>query len=90
VIKDLLWRSSDDFKDQVAKLIQNGVIDVDIRRDITEDIDYNLLSDDDDVMWTLLYYSGCLTSQNDHLRIPNKEVFIEWQGWDMKVKYKSN
>jgi len=29
VIKDLLWKSSDDFKDQVTKLIQNDVIDID-------------------------------------------------------------
>ena len=88
MIKDLLWQSSDDFKDQVTKLIQNDVIDIDIREDIREDIDYNLLSQnsiDDDIMWALLYYSGYLTSQNDdHLRIPNKEVFIEWQGWIRK------
>jgi len=87
VIKDLLWRSSDGFKGQVVKLIKNiqdGVVDANIKEDIKEDVDYNLLSNnfvDDDVMWTLLYYSGYLTYDGNHLFIPNKEVFTEWVGW---------
>jgi hypothetical protein len=69
---------------KLIKNIQNGVVGSDIKEDINEDINYDLLSNnfvDDDVMWTLLYYSGYLTYDGNHLFIPNKEVFTEWMGW---------
>jgi hypothetical protein len=48
-----------------------------------KDIDYNTLSPRaSDVIWTLLYYGGYLTMNEDkNLCIPNMEVFTEWKGW---------
>jgi hypothetical protein len=48
-----------------------------------KDIDYNTLSPRaNDVIWTLLYYGGYLTMNEDkNLCIPNMEVFTEWKGW---------
>jgi hypothetical protein len=48
-----------------------------------KDINYNTLSPHaSDVLWTLLYYGGYLTMNEDEkLCIPNTEVFTEWKGW---------
>jgi hypothetical protein len=81
VIKDWLWNSIENFKDHTSMLHRGCAINV----EIMEDIDYNLLaqkSNVDQVLWTLLYYAGYLTKdENDDLRIPNMEVSTEWQGW---------
>jgi hypothetical protein len=97
MIKELLWRSSDKFKDQIVRKLINNFQDEDIKEDIqdvnikeyikeyiNDDINYNQFSNDyvnDKVMWSLLYYSGYLTYNNGHLCIPNKEVLTEWMGW---------
>ncbi|RGB22823.1 hypothetical protein C1646_822395 [Rhizophagus diaphanus] len=62
-----------------AHWVDTGAIDV----EILKDIDYNTLSPHaSDVIWTLLYYGGYLTMNEDkNLCIPNMEVFAEWKGW---------
>ncbi|CAB4412680.1 unnamed protein product [Rhizophagus irregularis] len=78
-IKKLLWHSTKDFKKKTLTLLKKGAIDV----EILKDIDYNTLSPRaSDVIWTLLYYGGYLTMNEDkNLCIPNMEVFTEWKGW---------
>ncbi|PKY57378.1 DUF1703-domain-containing protein [Rhizophagus irregularis] len=80
-IKDLLWNSTEDFKNNTSMLLKGCAINV----GIMEDIDYNVLiqkSNIDNVLWTLLYYAGYLTKdKNDNLCIPNMEVSTEWQEW---------
>ncbi|CAG8758977.1 14031_t:CDS:2, partial [Rhizophagus irregularis] len=80
-IKDLLWNSTEDFKNNTSMLLKGCAINV----RIMEDMDYNVLaqkSNIDNVLWTLLYYAGYLTKdKNDNLCIPNMEVSTEWQEW---------
>ena len=78
-IKKLLWHSTKYFKKKMLILLKKGAIDV----EILKDIDYNTLSPyASDVIWTLLYYGGYLTMNEDkNLCIPNMEVFTEWKGW---------
>uniref|UniRef100_U9TZU7 AAA-ATPase-like domain-containing protein n=1 Tax=Rhizophagus irregularis (strain DAOM 181602 / DAOM 197198 / MUCL 43194) TaxID=747089 RepID=U9TZU7_RHIID len=72
-IKDLLWNSTEDFKNNTSMLLKGYAINV----RIMEDMDYNMLaqkSNIDNVLWTLLYYAGYLTKdKNDNLCIPNME-----------------
>ncbi|CAB5395694.1 unnamed protein product [Rhizophagus irregularis] len=76
-IKDLLWNSTEDFKNNTSMLLKGYTINV----RIMEDMDYNMLaqkSNIDNVLWTLLYYAGYLTKdKNDNLCIPNMEVSTE-------------
>lgn len=76
-IKDLLWNSTEDFKNNTSMLLKGYAINV----RIMEDMDYNMLaqkSNIDNVLWTLLYYAGYLTKdKNDNLCIPNMEVSTE-------------
>ncbi|RIA84339.1 hypothetical protein C1645_421732 [Glomus cerebriforme] len=77
-IRKLLWRSSDNFQDKVARLLKNDTINA----NVMEDLDYSLLSQHgDNALWTLLYYAGYLTMDNPTrnfvLSIPNNEVFTE-------------
>ncbi|GET59671.1 AAA family ATPase [Rhizophagus irregularis DAOM 181602=DAOM 197198] len=75
-IKKLLWHSTKDFKKETLTLLKKDVIDV----KILKDIDYNTLSPR--VIWTLLYYEGYLTMNEDkNLCIPNIKVFTEWKEW---------
>lgn len=80
-IKNLLWNSTEDFKNNTSMLFKGCTINV----GIMEDIDYNMLaqkSNIDNVLWTLLYYTGYLTKdKNDNLCIPNMEVSTKWQEW---------
>jgi hypothetical protein len=80
-IKDLLWNSTEDFKNNTSMLLNGCAINV----GIMEDIDYDMLtrkSNIDQVLWTLLYYAGYLSKdENKALCIPNMEVSMEWQGW---------
>ena len=80
-IKDLLWISTEDFKNNTLILLKGDAIHI----GILEDIDYDVLSKKsnvDKVLWTLLYYAGYLSKdENEALCIPNMEVSTEWQGW---------
>ena len=51
-IRNLLWRSSDDFKDKTATLLKNDIINVNIRKDV----DYNLISQHKTIMHCEPYY----------------------------------
>ncbi|CAB5345891.1 unnamed protein product [Rhizophagus irregularis] len=75
-IKKLLWHLTKDFKKEMLTLLKKDAIDV----EILKDIDYNTLSSR--AIWTLLYYGGYLTMNEDkNLCIPNMEIFTEWKGW---------
>ncbi|CAG8710090.1 12373_t:CDS:2, partial [Rhizophagus irregularis] len=76
-IKDLLWNSTEDFKNNTSILLKGYTINI----RIMEDMDYNMLaqkSNIDNILWTLLYYASYLTKdKNDNLCIPNMEVSTE-------------
>ena len=77
----MLWISTEDFKNNTLILLKGDAINI----GILEDIDYDVLSKKsnvDKVLWTLLYYAGYLSKdENEALCIPNMEVSTEWQGW---------
>jgi hypothetical protein len=87
-IKKMLWNSSEQFHDDTEKLIGGKSI----QGTITPDLSYeDLTIYDDDTLLSLLYYAGYLTGNRSELdpkpdgfkelRVPNKEVMSEWEGW---------
>ncbi|RIA88807.1 hypothetical protein C1645_851995 [Glomus cerebriforme] len=78
-IKKLLWHLTEDFRKKTLMLLLKDAINV----EILKDINYNILSPHaSDVLWTLLYYGGYLTmNEDENLCILNMMVFTEWKGW---------
>ena len=79
IIKDLLTKSTDQIRDELEILVQNGTIE----KTVHEDITYQDIYESEENLWNFLFFTGYLKavevkmSGDDRvvvLKIPNKEV----------------
>ena len=96
LIKEQLKKKDANYlREQLLKLINNETID----KEVDENFVFNDLNTDKELLWTLLTFSGYLTSKNKtgrktyELCIPNYEIktifqdiILKWLSTDIKIK----
>ncbi|KAJ3215117.1 hypothetical protein HK099_006512 [Clydaea vesicula] len=81
-IESLFELVNDDFKLNIASLINGNIVP----RNIQKDVYYETLqSSPEESLWPLLYYAGYLTANSNGVKIPNLEVRLEWEGWFSRI-----
>ncbi len=85
LIKKLLWKGEDSFKEDMEKLLQGKSI----TKSIEEGIIFSDLERREDTVWSLFFFSGYLTLTKDSdpagpmrsVTIPNQEVLTLYKGF---------
>lgn len=83
-LRKLIWNTGNVFQDDFTKLLDGHSVSTSLQ----DDIGYENLSQAASVnIWSLLYYSGYLSINNqDCLFIPNHEVKLQWNGWFLQCR----